>query len=219
MAPARTTRSALRMADEMVGASIEVNGGKVYDPLGLLQIHEINPGVLPHPKWLREAELKHCRICMLASIGAFTGQWGEGGLTIPGYTAVADPVQNLNQFVTAFPGGFAQIILAIGIIEGNFFSGDFWFGKGDREAGDYGLDWTGKDKCKSRTWIAPLKPYISISMSPPLTLYLIASFLYIYTPPPPRHGQEGHPCAEGTAAAAGAQERPSGHDRHGCIHL
>jgi hypothetical protein len=37
-------KSTLRMADEMVGASIEVNGGKVYDPLGLLDIHEINPG-------------------------------------------------------------------------------------------------------------------------------------------------------------------------------
>ena len=71
-----SSSSSIRMANDMVGASVEVNGGKVYDPLGLLDIHEINPGVLPHGQWLREAELKHCRIAMLASIGAFTGQWG-----------------------------------------------------------------------------------------------------------------------------------------------
>ncbi|KAJ1433795.1 chlorophyll a/b-binding protein domain-containing protein [Ochromonadaceae sp. CCMP2298] len=144
----------LRMADEMVGASIEVNGGKVYDPLGLLVIHEINPGVLPHPKWLREAELKHCRICMLASVGAFTGQWG---LTLPGYTAVPDPVQNLNQFVTNYPAGFAQIIMSIAIIEGHFFSGDFWFGKGDRAAGDMGYDPLGLSKKKTPAQVAQLQ--------------------------------------------------------------
>jgi hypothetical protein len=85
--------SSLKMAGEMVGASIEA-GGKVFDPLGVLQIHSINPNVLPHPKWWRESELKHCRIAMLASVGAFASQFG---LTIPGYTAVADPVENLNQ--------------------------------------------------------------------------------------------------------------------------
>ena len=43
---------------------------------------------------------------MLASIGAFTAQYG---LTIPGYTAVADPVQNLNTFVLDWPLGFTQV--------------------------------------------------------------------------------------------------------------
>jgi hypothetical protein len=85
--------SSLKMADEMVGASIEA-GGKVFDPLGVLEMHKINNDVLPHPKWWRESELKHCRVAMLASIGAFASQFG---LTIPGYTAVADPVENLNQ--------------------------------------------------------------------------------------------------------------------------
>ena len=76
----RSTRSSLKMADEL--GSIEINGGKIYDPLGLLTIHEINPGVLPHAKWWQEAELKHARIAMLASIGAFAPQYG---LTIPGH--------------------------------------------------------------------------------------------------------------------------------------
>ena len=68
------------MADKMVGASIEA-GGDIYDPLDMLKLHDIAPTVFPHPKWLRESELKHCRIAMLAAIGAFSAQWG---LVIPG---------------------------------------------------------------------------------------------------------------------------------------
>jgi hypothetical protein len=37
----------------------------------------------------------------------------------------------------------------IGIIEGTFFPGDFWFGKGDREAGDLGYDPLGFFKNKT----------------------------------------------------------------------
>lgn len=74
---------------------------------------------------------------MLAVVGAFTGQLH---LTIPGYTSNIDPVQNLNAFVLDWPLGFTQIIASIGIIEGANFPGEFWFGKGDREAGDMGFD-------------------------------------------------------------------------------
>ncbi len=122
---------------DMIGASVEVNGGKVYDPLDMLKLHDLNPEVFPHPKWLRESELKHCRIAMLASIGAFTGQYG---LVIPGYTAVADPASNLSNFITNYPLGFAQIILTIAIIEGVKSQNEFWFGKGDREPGFWGYD-------------------------------------------------------------------------------
>merc|ERR1719247_3728214 len=96
----RATRvNAMQMADkEMVGASTEsfLSEGAIYDPLDMLKLHDRAPSVFPHPKWLRESELKHCRIAMLASVGAFTAQWG---LAIPGYTPVAsgDPTENLNQ--------------------------------------------------------------------------------------------------------------------------
>jgi hypothetical protein len=69
------------MADKLVGASVEIPGGQVFDPLDLLKLHDIAPTVFPHVKWLRESELKHGRIAMLASIGAFTSQYG---LVIPG---------------------------------------------------------------------------------------------------------------------------------------
>lgn len=72
----------------------------------MLQLHDLAPGVFPHAKWLRESELKHCRIAMLASVGAFSAQYG---LTIPGYTANVDPVTNLNAFVLDWPFGFTQV--------------------------------------------------------------------------------------------------------------
>jgi len=139
----RATRSSLKM---MEGSSIETGfifppfdkkPGAIYDPLDMLKLHSVNSDVLPHPKWLRESELKHGRICMLASIGAFASQYG---LTIPGYTAVPDPVENLNQYIVNYPLGFAQIIAAIGIIEGWSDPSAFWKGGGAREAGDLGYD-------------------------------------------------------------------------------
>lgn len=129
----------------MVGASVEA-GGKVYDPLGLFDLHKVAPTVFPHAQWLRESELKHCRAAMLASIGAFSAQYG---LVIPGYNAVADPVENLNKYALEFPGGVAQIILAIGIIEGHFFPGDMWFGKSERQPGNLGYDPLGFSKNKT----------------------------------------------------------------------
>lgn len=125
--------------------SIET-AGKIFDPLSLLTIHEINPGVLPHAKWWEESELKHGRIAMLASVGAFASQYG---LTIPGYSAVPDPVENLNKYFTEWPLGMAQILFSIAIIEGHFDPSAFWFGKGDRDAGDMGYDPLGLLKKKS----------------------------------------------------------------------
>ena len=142
-ASSRASRSALKMLE---GSSIETGyifppfdkkPGAIYDPLDMLKLHSVNSDVLPHPKWLRESELKHGRIAMLASIGAFAGQYG---IVIPGYTAVADPVENLNQFIVNYPLAFAQIIAAIAIVEGWSDPSAFWKGGGAREAGDLGYD-------------------------------------------------------------------------------
>lgn len=132
---------------DMVGASVEVNGGKIYDPLDTLTLHNVAPSVFPHAKWMREAELKHCRAAMLATVGL----WSPAGLPIPGYTPATSggPVENLNKFALEQPLALAQIILAIGIIEGHFFPGEMWFGGGDRDAGDLGYDPLGLFKKKT----------------------------------------------------------------------
>ena len=106
-APINTAKmSSKMMMSDMIGASVEVNGGKVYDPLGTLDLHSVAPTAFPHAQWLRESELKHGRAAMLATVGVFASQTG---LTIPGYTAVADPVENLNSFVLNQPLAFAQV--------------------------------------------------------------------------------------------------------------
>jgi hypothetical protein len=112
----------------------------------MLKLHSVNSEVFPHPKWLRESELKHCRMAMLASVGAFSAQYG---LVIPGYTANPDPVSNLNEFIVNWPFAFAQIIFSIGLIEGVSEPGEFWAGKGSREAGDLGYDPLGLFKKKT----------------------------------------------------------------------
>jgi len=118
----------------------QVNCGEVYDPLGTLLLHDVAPTAFPHAQWLRELELKHGRIAILASIGGLLGAVGPRD---PGYSAVADPMENLNLYVTNFPFAFAQIILSIGLIEGAAFPGDMWFGKSDRAPGDIGYDRVG----------------------------------------------------------------------------
>lgn len=92
--PRVSTRS-IAMAAKL--GSVEINGGNIWDPLDLLKLHDIAPTAFPHAKWWQESEIKHCRIAMLASVGAFTAQYG---LVIPGYNANPDPVTNLNQWVT-----------------------------------------------------------------------------------------------------------------------
>jgi len=108
----------------------------------MLELHGLNPSLFPHAKWLRESELKHCRGAMLASIGCFSAQWG---LVIPGYedTLNKNPAGNMHDFFVGHPLAFAQIILAIGIVEGSSNPLAFWTGNGDREAGNYHFDPTG----------------------------------------------------------------------------
>lgn len=46
---AATTTTSMSAVDGMIGVSNEM-GGKVFDPLGLAELHSINPDVNPHPK-------------------------------------------------------------------------------------------------------------------------------------------------------------------------
>merc|ERR1719476_761740 len=52
-----------------------------FDPLGFSDTFDL--------KWLREAELKHGRVCMLATVGFYSQQY----ITFPGMTPTADALQ------------------------------------------------------------------------------------------------------------------------------
>jgi len=100
-----------------------------FDPLGFTEKYDI--------KWLREAELKHGRVCMLASLGCLVQEF----VHLP-YEATSNPVPS-EAFFQAPSGGLWQIFTVIGVIEhfsNNFnMSGETMF-KSGRAAGDLGFD-------------------------------------------------------------------------------
>jgi len=117
------------MFDAPAGLKGYVGEEDGFDPLGLSDIFDI--------KWLREAELKHGRICMLAFVGfIFPDIFG----TLPDhpYTSVAAHDASLG----AYGGAMGQIFLFIGLIE--VLTGvpaiNYTMNGGDREPGDYAFD-------------------------------------------------------------------------------
>eukprot|EP00320_Phaeocystis_rex_P014942 CAMPEP_0119055830 /NCGR_PEP_ID=MMETSP1178-20130426/467_1 /TAXON_ID=33656 /ORGANISM="unid sp, Strain CCMP2000" /LENGTH=198 /DNA_ID=CAMNT_0007036473 /DNA_START=21 /DNA_END=617 /DNA_ORIENTATION=+ len=102
--------------ESLVGASEEISG-KVWDPLGLSK--NMDEGNL---NLVRAAELKHCRVAMLATVGwawTATGTHFEGMLsTSAGISfaslATLDPLTAASKVP---PAGIWQMILAIGALE------------------------------------------------------------------------------------------------------
>lgn len=101
-----------------------------FDPLGFSDYFDI--------KFLREAELKHGRVSMLATLGFVAQQFLPA---IPGYIHVDD--SNLAPTVVG-PSAMLQIVFYVGILE-------YWTNKGkitimdmfedsDRVPGDFGFD-------------------------------------------------------------------------------
>jgi len=100
-----------------------------FDPLGFSEYFDM--------KWLREAEIKHGRVTMLATLGFVLQQWW----TLPGLTPVAD--SNMAPSAVGL-GPMLQIVFWGGVLE-------FWTNKGkvtmldmfedkDRVPGDFGFD-------------------------------------------------------------------------------
>lgn len=112
-------------AGGLVGADVEAGE---FDPL------DLSVGLTDETlQWYRAAELKHCRVCMLASLGILTA----AAVQLP------DPVfQNsgalsgLYQLYQERPAAVWQILTAIGAVEVS----SLFFGPQNTEAGDYGWD-------------------------------------------------------------------------------
>jgi len=140
----------------MIGVGPE-SGNTVWDPLSLGTISDTVKGehgsVMPDAKWLREAELKHCRGAMLAFVGAMVS---FSGVTFPGemggmYYESASWVDGLSSAFKTNPFGMAQLFMSIGLVEGFTDPSDFWTGGGSREAGDLGFYPFGKKEAEFDT--------------------------------------------------------------------
>jgi len=84
-------------------------GDQGWDPLGISNLIDV--------RWLREAELKHGRVCMLASLGCLVQEFAH----LP-FEATSNPVAS-EAFFQVPAGGLWQIFAAIGAIE--HFSNNF----------------------------------------------------------------------------------------------
>jgi light-harvesting complex I chlorophyll a/b binding protein 1 len=107
-----------------------------FDPLGLSNIDDVGIDLY----WLREAELKHCRLCMLAIVGFI---WPEIFGPAPGCEAATDPCQTdaFWQIWNSHPQYIAFGFIMVMLIEA--FSGiATTTGRetGFREPGDFGFD-------------------------------------------------------------------------------
>jgi len=147
-----------RPLSDYVGASEELNLGKYFaketnfeawDPLDFCKLSKVSANN-PDVAFLREAELKHGRLAMLAFVGIL---FTAGGKHLPAEafesaTAAGWP-SSLGEISKTNPGIFAQGLATIGLIEGysNTNRGAWWDGLwfGEREgspvvAGDLGFD-------------------------------------------------------------------------------
>jgi hypothetical protein len=100
---------------------------------------------LPTLYWMREAELKHSRICMMAWFGWVATDGGFGiPLRFPGeiYSVESIPTAYEAHNILVSQGSMAFMLLVVGVIE--FCTGavlvEVSKGESDRAAGNFGLD-------------------------------------------------------------------------------
>jgi len=130
---------------EYVGASHELAafpGGVMqpWDPMSFSELYKVS-GNNPDVAWLREAELKHGRMSMLAIVGVMVQ---SAGVHFPGNADISfeGGADWATAPTTLPPAAWGQVIAFIGIMEGVTSQGLFnlWFGDTSiREPGDLGF--------------------------------------------------------------------------------
>lgn len=105
-----------------------------FDPLGLSEVFDL--------KFMREAEIKHGRVAMLACLGVFT----QMVVQLPGEMhAQTNPV---DAFYSVGAEPLAQIFVAIGFLESNLHKGKISYNDMECNGGDFGFDPAGLSRSK-----------------------------------------------------------------------
>lgn len=147
-----------------------------FDPFYLSSIPKNFAGFIQPPSWepmgdgietlywMRESELKHCRVAMLAVVGwiATDGALGPVALRFPGEIYSVDSIPNAYSAhdILVQQGSMGFLLLACGLIEFCTGAALVQVAKGeltDREAGDFGLDPIGFLKGKSKDQVDNMK--------------------------------------------------------------
>jgi light-harvesting complex I chlorophyll a/b binding protein 1 len=121
---------------------------------GFIQPPQWEEKSLPTLYWMREAELKHCRVAMLAWFGWLATD-GAFGITLrfPGdiYSVESIPSAYFAHNTLVEQGSMSFLLLCVSVIEFTSSAALVQVAKGelDREAGDFGLDPLGFLKGKS----------------------------------------------------------------------
>ena len=141
-APTMMAKSqALPFAERPTSLDVKVGyecGDVGFDPLGLSN-HEVGPFDTPeeHMAWMREAEIKHGRICMLGTIG-WIGV--DLGMKAPGLPKDLVGISSYAAHdVTVAQGGLAVLMFACGVFEIAGAGAIAASLKGERVPGDFAL--------------------------------------------------------------------------------
>ena len=127
-------------------------GNEEFDPFGLAEKFDI--------KWMREAELKHARVAMLATVGWLVQ---SAGIHLPSPDGLYDVANPIDAFFHVGASPLAQIFLTIGALESINHKGKLGMmdmhADSDREVGKFDLPIYGANqlKGKSEAVIADLK--------------------------------------------------------------
>jgi hypothetical protein len=81
-------------------------GSEEFDPIGFAEYSDI--------KWMREAEIKHCRVAMLATVGWLVQ---SAGIHFPSPDGIYDKANPVDAFFSVGPSPLLQIFLTIGALE------------------------------------------------------------------------------------------------------
>jgi hypothetical protein len=141
----RSARVSMAVGDETMSRSLPfllkpknleayTAGNEEFDPLGFAEYYDI--------KWMREAELKHARVAMLATVGWLVQ---SAGVHLPSPDGLYDVSNPIDAFFHVGPSPILQIFLGVGALESINHGGkmgmmDMHTGDGaDREVGRFEL--------------------------------------------------------------------------------
>ena len=111
-------------------------GDEGFDPLGLSNVDNAELGIDLY--WMREAELKHARVAMLATLGMIAQ---ESGFVVPGFPTTKNQITAFWECLDKNPGPIFAAVIFFGMVE--LISGfAITEGKknGNREPGDFGFN-------------------------------------------------------------------------------